>query len=119
MLCLGNNIKSFSYKDNKKQIVESAEKIASKEGKKFSELILELLEKHVQIHGDGNPAYTLDQWQNNPRMLAIPALGSERETVFQYWQKIRGTKTWTEVELMLKNWIDSHNEVMKEEGDSI
>ena len=116
---MGNNIKSFSYKDNKKEIVESAEKIASKEGKKFSELILELLEKHVQIHGDGNPAYTLDQWQDNPGMLAIPALGSERETVFQYWQKIRGTKTWDEVELMLKNWIDSHNEVMKEESNSI
>ena len=36
--------------------------------------INEMIRAYIKNHGEGNPNYELDQWTDNPQMLAIPAV---------------------------------------------
>lgn len=56
-----------------KKIFEEIKKIARREGKDVSELTFDLYEKHVKVHGEGNPVYTLDKFQD-PNFKAFPAI---------------------------------------------
>jgi len=67
-------IKTFSYNEKDKPLIESFEQIAHRERYRgFSSLIMDVIEKYVKEHGDGNPAFTLDQFQD-PKMKAMPAM---------------------------------------------
>ena len=46
--------------------------ISMKENKPIKTIGLELFKTFIKHHGDGNPAFTLDQF-NDPNMRAIPA----------------------------------------------
>jgi len=44
------------------------------DGKDIGETLNEIIKKFNKEFGDGNPGYSLDQFMDNPLMLAIPAL---------------------------------------------
>jgi|SaaInlStandDraft_6_1057023.scaffolds.fasta_scaffold121962_2 hypothetical protein len=58
----GNVIKSFSYPTTKQVVIDEINKIANKENFYFSEILVLALEEYAKTHGDGNPAFTIDQW---------------------------------------------------------
>jgi len=66
-----NSHTSIVIKDEK--IFEEIKKIARREGRDVSELTFDLYEKHVKVHGEGNPVYTLDKFQD-PNFKAFPAI---------------------------------------------
>jgi hypothetical protein len=57
-----NVIKSFSYPTTKQIVIDELVKISMKEGLYFSEIVVKALEDYAKVHGDGNPAFTIDQW---------------------------------------------------------
>ena len=46
----------------------------AKDGKDVGETINEFIRKFNLEFGDGNPAFVMDQWFENPKMIAIPAV---------------------------------------------
>ena len=83
---MGNSIASFSYKTSQENVIMEAKKIADKEGKKFSELVMDVLEDYVKKHSDGNPAFTLDQFVD-PNFVACPAVFRDAKAWKNYLQK--------------------------------
>jgi hypothetical protein len=75
-----NSIRSFSYDGEKEKVIlEEFEKIAQREGKKFSSLTIEALKEYVERHKDGNNQMTFD----SPNIRAMPQL----ESSFPKWNK--------------------------------
>ena len=81
-------IKSFSYPVDFVKEVDEFGKIAKKEGKSESELILWLMCEHVKKHGNGNPQYTIEQFQD-PMLKAFPAFMVEPSTWTGYLMKLQ------------------------------
>jgi len=52
--------------------VQDFHMIALKEKKKLKELHLEIIEDYLKKHGDGNPQFTIDQFED-PNFMATPA----------------------------------------------
>lgn len=48
--------------------------LCKKEGVNIGDKINQMIAKEILDHGDGNPAYMLDQWFGKNEMLAIPAV---------------------------------------------
>jgi hypothetical protein len=67
-------------------IIDSFDKIAAREGKSFSELVVVVIEDYIKKHGDGNPSYSLQQWQAQPEFHATPAFGRVRMDWMKYMQ---------------------------------
>jgi hypothetical protein len=65
---------------------EKAKEIARREGKSLSELINLTLEDYVKVHGDGNPVFTLDHF-NDPNFMACPAFYRDSYTWTEYLRK--------------------------------
>ena len=67
-------IGSFSYSAEKQLAVEEFDKIAKRENKSFSELLVELMEDYAKKHSEGNPSFQLTQWVEKPDFKPWPAL---------------------------------------------
>lgn len=78
-----NIIKSFSTTGDKAPVLEEFEKIAKREGKEQSKLIIELIEEYVKSHSEGNPQFTLEKFQEAD-FKAIPTLLSTTEKWTNY-----------------------------------
>ena len=83
---MSNIIKSFSYKTDKEPLIKKINELADKEGKKFSELIIEVLEQYAKQHADGNPQYQIDQFAD-PDFIACPAFYRDGRTWENYISK--------------------------------
>ena len=81
-----NVVSSFSFSDDKKAVLEEFTKIADREGKGRSELLIELVEEYVKTHSEGNPVFTLDQFQD-PNFKAMPATMSPTPKWNEYIRK--------------------------------
>ena len=88
-------IKTISVKDS--EVWEKSKEIAKREGISLSALINGRLEEYIKIHGEGNPAYSLDKWADNEKFKAVPAL---LETNEKWVDFIKNTddKTLREIE---------------------
>ena len=73
-----NIVTSFSYKEEKESMVEEFDRIARREGKGKSELLVQLIEEYVKVHSSGNPTFTLEQFQD-PEFQAVPAYYSDQQ----------------------------------------
>ena len=80
-----NVIVSFSYKEDKIAVVDEFKKIASREGKAKSELLVELIEEYVKAHSSGNPSFTMDQFQD-PGFQAVPTIYANREKWINHYK---------------------------------
>ncbi len=65
------------------QVPNELKKIALKENLKLKELHKKILLDYIKKHGDGNPAYTMDNFIESKNMKAIPAVFRDRD----YWQE--------------------------------
>jgi len=59
-----------------KEIVDKFKKIGLRDDKKLNVLHKEALLEYIQNHGDGNSAFTLDQFTDQS-MIATPAFGRD------------------------------------------
>ena len=48
-------------------------KIAKREGKPLSTIIMDKLKEYRRVHGEGNPVYVLDKFIEDPDFKAVPA----------------------------------------------
>ncbi len=81
-----NVVSSFSFTEDKKQMLEEFKKIADREGKGRSELIIELLEEYVKNHSAGNSTFKIDDFQD-PNFIAMPATMSDTGKWNEYIRK--------------------------------
>ena len=79
-----NAVNSFSYPMPKSDTLKEFRIIAAREGKSFSELVVELIEEYVKNHAEGNSTFKLDVWQEDPEFKAIPTLLSPQEKWNKY-----------------------------------
>lgn len=73
-----NMIMSFSYRGEKAAVVEEFKRIAERESDK-SKVLIEIIEEYVKNHSEGNPAFSLDKWQEDPTFTIVPTLFSDRD----------------------------------------
>lgn len=99
----------------RKEIFQQFVEIARREGKKISQLILELVEDYVKKHGSGNPAFPLDKWVEKPEVLAFPTLGEPPQIMYlikldkEMLQKIKEhAQSYTDKATLLLNEIERH-----------
>ena len=62
--------------------------LAIREGKSLKDIMNEITKEYVKVHGDGNPAYTLDQFVEEPGMKAVPAFFRNRDDWQTYIEKL-------------------------------
>ena len=62
------------------------DEIADREGKSSSEVIMELITEYVKHHGSGNPAFKLDQWQEDPSFQVVPTLFAQKQKWLSYYE---------------------------------
>jgi len=74
-----NIVESFSYKEDKIKMMKELEKIARREGKKKSVMIVDILEEYVKAHAHGNSTFCLDTWQQIPDFRAVPTILSDNQ----------------------------------------
>lgn len=79
-------VTSISINMDKKDVWEKFKEIARRENKPISDLMTDMFVDYVKKHGEGNPVYPLDKWQD-PNFKAIPALASDFGTWFNFIKK--------------------------------
>lgn len=79
-----NIVASFSYKEDKEQIIAELNIIAAREKKHRSELIVELIEEYVKAHSSGNDSFKLDNWQQDPEFKAVPTILAPTQKWYSY-----------------------------------
>ena len=67
-------VATFSFGLEKEPIMVEFKKIAQREGKDKSKLIVDLIEQYVKYHKEGNSTFTIDRWNDVPDFQAIPSL---------------------------------------------
>ena len=63
---------------------EECHKVARRENKALSTIIMEKLTEYVKVHGEGNPVYVLDKWVDNPDFKAVPAALESKEKWIEF-----------------------------------
>jgi len=58
-------------------LFEEFKKIAKREGKSMAQMIKEFMADYIKKHGQGNPAFSLEKWVQDPGFKAYPALDSD------------------------------------------
>ena len=94
------------------EIIKQLKIIAAREGINLKELHKRWLEEAVKKHGDGNPAFTLDQWQDKS-MMAVPAVFRDIRFWTYYINNIESEKYFRQLEtqiyslkeLLDKRWV--------------
>ena len=81
-----NVVSSFSFTEDKKQLLEEFKKIADREGKGRSELIIELVEEYVKNHSEGNSSFKITDF-HDPNFRAMPATMSDTGKWNEYIRK--------------------------------
>ena len=95
------NVLSLSLSNETVNIINQAKLKALKEQKIFNlsqflvPVIEEACKEYVHDHGDGNPAYTMNQFIENPELLAAPAFYSHIDRWQKYIHAVYKTPQWT------------------------
>jgi hypothetical protein len=110
-------IGTFAFSIEKLHMMEEFKKIAHREGKNRSTVLVELIEQYVKVHGEGNPAFTLDQFQD-PNFKAMPATMSSKEKWNEYIRNHMDRKERDELQNQAEyikkiidaaDWVDARN----------
>ena len=82
-------------------------KIAAREGRDMKDIFTEQLEKYAKIHGEGNPAYSLDKFVENADFRAYPALADhlqKRKEWFYNFKQRASDKEVKDLEFLICEW---------------
>lgn len=66
--------------------------LMAKEGIGIGDKINEFIAEYIKVHGDGNPAYSLDLFVKNAAMKAVPAVFRNKQDWFNWLSKITDEK---------------------------
>lgn len=91
---------------------QKVKEIAVKERRKLQDIVAEKLEEYVKTHGDGNPAFTLDQF-NDPDFHITPAVGRNYDAWQKYYTTIKTEKEYREIDRQLNMIIGIHNQSLQ------
>ena len=106
------NIKTYYLSDSDIIIQEEFEDLAYKERTSVSELYRNAVQEYLQKHADGNPVYTLDQF-NDESMKAVPAVFRNSETWNNYYSKLNKTQ-YKEIDQQFQMILNIHNKKLKD-----
>jgi hypothetical protein len=59
-------------------------KIAIREEREMTDILTDLLSDYVKIHDDGNPAFELDKWIEEPKFKSFPSFMRKSEEWAEY-----------------------------------
>ena len=68
--------------ETEEETYKKFKEICTKEGEKVGDKLNEFIQTYIKEHGDGNPAFTLDQFAD-PSFKVCPAFFRDKET----WKK--------------------------------
>lgn len=113
---------SLSFDKETLKLIDEAEAIMKKEGKKFNlskllrEVVRDCLIKFVTDHGDGNPHSTMDQFMNGG-FIVTPALAraEKPEDIEKYIRSLIGTEQFEIVGNFLDVWATKYNGIVDEQ----
>jgi len=115
-------IKAISVKDADLYIWEEFVKLAAREGRSASELIMDWVRDYIHRHSK-NPAVPLDTWVTNPHYTLFPTLGEPPD-----WRKLTewprsklaelrdNAKAYYELSDQLMKWSNIHELEHKPSG---
>jgi len=104
--------------EDKIPIFEELTRIAKREGRSVSSILIEFIEEYVKKHGEGNPVIALDKFISGAVVKALPTLGHDprrwnwRNTPTHLLEEIwRQSKQWYEaadyyLQLRKKGYIE-------------
>ncbi len=90
---------TFSFPLEKKVLMDEFKKIADREGKNHSRLVIELVEQYVKYHSEGNNTFPITKWVSEPDFQAIPSLDSPMD---KWTQCYRNSNEKERTELRIK-----------------
>ena len=61
--------------DRRRTLLELVKKLPDAGGQDFSQVMEKALEEYLQKHGEGNPAFQLEKWIEEPEFRAEPTFG--------------------------------------------
>lgn len=59
--------------DTNEELYNQFKSIIAKERENVGEKLNGFIKEYIKVHGDGNPAFTMDQFIDTPTMKAVPA----------------------------------------------
>jgi len=104
-------IKSFTVKNNDVAFWHEFTKLKWKDRCSVSELIILAAKEYYNHHKDGNPNFTLDQFDEKD-FKACPALFRKRETWENYYKKLT-KQEYKELDQQLNLLLNIHNKNIK------
>lgn len=86
-----SNFSSVYFPEDKKHLITELEELKWKERTTTNNLIVRAIEEYVKIHADGNPNFTLEQFQDS-KMKACPAFFRPKAVWVDYFLTINDDK---------------------------
>ena len=77
-------IVSISFKRDDEDLLDRFDEMKRKEGIEFSKLVRKAMTEYLTNHAEGNPAYTIDQFQDQ-HFKAMPAFMSDRKKWMRFF----------------------------------
>lgn len=111
---MSNIIKSFSYKENKRELFDKIDDLGRKERMKFSEIVIESLEDYVKKHGKSNNPQTQIEQFDKETILAIPNVYRDSKAWIKFYSLIKSKKDYEELDKALNMINNIHNRKLKE-----
>ena len=106
------NIKTYYLSDSDIDTQEKFEELAHKERTSVSDLYRSAIQEYLEKHGDGNPVYTLDQF-NDESFKAVPAVFRNSEAWNNYYSKL-DKKQYREIDQQWQMILTIHNKKLRE-----
>lgn len=106
-----SNFSSVYFPEDKKHLITELEELKWKERTTTNNLIVRAIEEYVKIHADGNPNFTLEQFQDS-KMKACPAFFRPKAVWVDYLLTIKNDKQqFKEFDEHLGMILATHNKV--------
>lgn len=106
------SIRTYYIPEDARELQEKIDELAYKEQVTVGAVIIDALKEYYEKHGDGNPVYTLDQWQD-PNFKAVPALFRDMDSWKDHYEKITPAALH-DMDKQLTMIIKIHNQKYKE-----
>ena len=106
------NIRTYYLANEDFQLQEKIEEIAARERVNLSMVIVDALKEYVTKHGDGNPMYTLDHFQD-PNFQGCPAVFRGATRWRKYYANIT-KETYHEMDSQLNVILNIHNQKLRD-----
>jgi hypothetical protein len=82
-----NVIGTISYPEDFEPVMQGFRIVAARERKSVSELMRDVIEQYVKVHGEGNPSYELSKWVDQPEFIGDPAVREDNRKWDRYLEQ--------------------------------